>query len=175
MKLLTEALDLCEKGIAIAKGCGRTLDLEEFKGRCLRFLVAERLQAEDYEGVLRCVRVIWGDAAARSSAVEHPRVGFVAMRAWLGAGRLGEAESKLKRMMANKEVPEGICVTTTKAYLVVAGAKAARGVLVEKCRISARAARVRSACGIMRGSRRIWTASRPTPPAGPCTCHYWRT
>nr|XP_010909836.1 TPR repeat-containing protein ZIP4 [Elaeis guineensis] len=144
-KLLTEALDLCEKGIAAAKGRGDggTLDLEELKGRCLRFLAAERLQVEDYEGVLRCVRVLRVDTAVSAAAAEHPSVGFVAMRAWLGTGRVGEAERELKGMMANKEVPEGVCVAAAEAYLAVAGAEAARGVLaglVGRCRAGAGAA-----------------------------------
>lgn len=46
LKLLMEVLNLCEKGIMAMKGCGsddETLHLEELKGWCFRFLVANRL------------------------------------------------------------------------------------------------------------------------------------
>ncbi|OAY73918.1 TPR repeat-containing protein ZIP4 [Ananas comosus] len=130
--LFSEALDLCEKGIAAAPS--ETLDLEGLKERCLRFMAAERLQAEDYEGVLRCVRVLRAAAGKGKGKGkgkgEHPSVGYVAMRAWLGAGRVGEAERELKGLVANEEAPEGVCVSAAEAYLATAGPEAARGVLV---------------------------------------------
>ncbi|CAL9131213.1 unnamed protein product [Musa textilis] len=134
-KLLTEALDLCEKGIAAARsrggggGGGDNLGLEGLKGRCLRFLAAERLQAEDYEGVLKCVKAVRAGVAV-ASVTEHPSVGYVAMKAWLGAGRLREAEIELMGMMANKEAPEAACVSAAEAYLSAAGPDAARAVLL---------------------------------------------
>ncbi|XP_020102367.1 TPR repeat-containing protein ZIP4 [Ananas comosus] len=130
--LFSEALDLCEKGIAAAPS--ETLDLEGLKERCLRFMAAERLQAEDYEGVLRCVRVLRAAAGKGKGKGkgkgEHPSVGYVAMRAWLGAGRVGEAERELKGLVANEEAPEGVCVSAAEAYLATAGPEAALGVLV---------------------------------------------
>ncbi|WOK94543.1 TPR repeat-containing protein ZIP4 isoform X2 [Canna indica] len=133
-KFLTEALDLCEKGIAVARGRGTggggdTLELEGLKQRCLRFLAAERLQVEDYDGVMKCVRALRSGSAA-PLATEHPSVRYVAMKAWLGAGRLQEAEMELMGMMANKEVPEAACVSAAEAYLSVAGPDAARAVLL---------------------------------------------
>lgn len=122
-KLLREALDLCEKGIAISTG--GSLDLERLKARCLRFIAAERLQAEDYEGVLSCVRVLRGIEGKE----EHPSVGYVAMKACIGAGRLAVAEGELRGMMANKRVPETACVSAAEAFLAAAGAEAAKEIL----------------------------------------------
>ncbi|RWW12653.1 hypothetical protein GW17_00023672 [Ensete ventricosum] len=132
-KLLTEALDLCEKGIAAARsrggGGGDNLGLEALKGRCLRFLAAERLQTEDYEGVMKCVKALRAGVAV-APGTEHPSVGYVAMKAWLGTGRLQEAEMELMGMMANEEVPEAACVSAAEAYLSAAGPDAARPVLL---------------------------------------------
>ncbi|KAG0497225.1 hypothetical protein HPP92_001916 [Vanilla planifolia] len=135
-KLLSEALDLCEKGISISTS--GILDLERLKVRCLRFMAAERLQVEDYEGVLRCVRILRG-----IEGEEHPSVGYVAMKAWIGAGRMAEAEKELKEMMTNKGVPEIACVTAAEAFLAAAGVEAAKSVmlmLLGRCRFGAGAA-----------------------------------
>ncbi|PKA60212.1 hypothetical protein AXF42_Ash008271 [Apostasia shenzhenica] len=135
-KLLSEALDLCDKGILASTGA--TLDLEQLKARCLRFMAAERLQAEDYEGVLRCVRVLRG-----IEVEDHPSVGYVAMRAWIGAGRLAEAERELIGMMTNNGVPEMACVSAAEAFLAASGPEAAKGVmmmLLGRCRGGAGAA-----------------------------------
>ncbi|KAL0902835.1 hypothetical protein M5K25_028491 [Dendrobium thyrsiflorum] len=136
-KLLSEALDLCEKGIAISTG--GTLDLVRLKARCLRFMAAERLQAEDYEGVLSCVSVLRGIEGNE----EHPSVGYVAMKACLGAGRVAEAERELREMMSNKRVPETACVSAAEAFLAATGAEAAKEImmmLLGRCREGAGAA-----------------------------------
>ncbi|KAK8946885.1 hypothetical protein KSP39_PZI006619 [Platanthera zijinensis] len=152
-KLFNEALDMCEKGIAISTG--ETLDLERLKARCLRFMAAERLQAEDFEGVLRCVRVLRGVEGKD----EHPSVGYLAMKACLGAGKAAEAEKELRRMMANKEVPESACISAAEAFLAATGADSAMGImmmLLGRCRGGASAAlRVVRTVGDSRGGSAV--------------------
>lgn len=146
-RLLTEAMDLCEKGIAAARSRGEsggaeTLGLDGLKSRCLRFLAADRLQAEDYDGVLKCVRAL-RSASMVPPASEHPSVKFVAMKAWIGVRRLQEAERELMGMMASKEVPEAACVSAAEAYLSTAGPDKAGAVLLGltgRCHASAVAA-----------------------------------
>ncbi|XP_072966160.1 TPR repeat-containing protein ZIP4 [Typha angustifolia] len=142
--LLAEALDLCEKGIAAASGgsAAEALALRNLKERCLRFMAAERLQADDYEGVLRCVRVLRAASVAKKEG-EHPSVGYVALRAWIGAGRIAEAEKELKALVANREAAEGVIVSAAEAYLAAAPSEAAREVvaaLAGRCRAGAAAA-----------------------------------
>ncbi|XP_042459432.1 TPR repeat-containing protein ZIP4-like [Zingiber officinale] len=146
-RLLTEAMDLCEKGIAAARSRGasggaETLELDGLKSRCLRFLAADRLQAEDYDGVLKCIRALRSGSVV-PPAVEHPSVKYVAMKGWIGVRRLQEAERELMGMMASKEVPEAACVSAAEAYLSNAGPDKAGSVLLGltgRCHASAAAA-----------------------------------
>ncbi|KAH7685119.1 Meiosis specific protein Spo22/ZIP4/TEX11 protein [Dioscorea alata] len=139
-KLLSEALDLCEKGILEAKGraSGEKLALESLRERCLKFIAAERLGAGDYEGVLRCVRVL---RDGNPSAGEHASVGYVAMRAWLGMGRVEEAEKELRAMMATMGVAtEGVVLAAAELFVGVAGAEEGKRVvegLVGRCQTGA--------------------------------------
>uniref|UniRef100_A0A0D9V8U7 Protein ZIP4 homolog n=1 Tax=Leersia perrieri TaxID=77586 RepID=A0A0D9V8U7_9ORYZ len=135
--LLTEALDLCEKAASHSSSSPRTPppynatpktpNLEGLKRRCLRFLALERLQAQDYEGVLRCIRVA---RASLGMEEEHPSIGFMAMRAWIGSGNVAEAEKELERLMGNASATENLCVSAAEAYLAAAGPEAARKVLI---------------------------------------------
>ncbi|MQM00675.1 hypothetical protein Taro_033415 [Colocasia esculenta] len=137
-KFLNEALDLCEKGIGASRRPDQTLPLENLKTRCLRFLAAERLQAEDYDGVLRCVRVM-----REGCAEEHPSVGFMALKALVGLRRFGDAERELRTMAVTKSIPENVCIAAAEAYLGAVGAEAAKGVLMgllARCRLGPAAA-----------------------------------
>ncbi|XP_020587210.1 TPR repeat-containing protein ZIP4 isoform X2 [Phalaenopsis equestris] len=136
-KLLSESLELCEKGIAISTG--GSLELERLKARCLRFMAAERLQAEDYEGVLNCVRVSRGIEGKE----EHPSIRYMAMKACIGAGRLAEAEMELRGLIANKSVPETTCISAVETFLTATGAAEAKEImmmLLGRCRSGAAAA-----------------------------------
>uniref|UniRef100_J3L6M4 Protein ZIP4 homolog n=1 Tax=Oryza brachyantha TaxID=4533 RepID=J3L6M4_ORYBR len=151
--LFTEALDLCEK-VASPSGASprtppyggaipKTPNLEGLKRRCLRFLALERLEAQDYEGVLRCIRV---SRASLGLEEEHPSIGVMAMRAWIGSGNVAEADKELEKLMANALATENLCVSAAEAYLAAAGPEAARKVLIAlaaRCRAGGAAAAVR--------------------------------
>ncbi|RWR81457.1 TPR repeat-containing protein ZIP4 [Cinnamomum micranthum f. kanehirae] len=136
LKLIEEAVDLCDKGSTVAK----TLDLRDLRSRSLRFLAAAHLQREEFESVVRCVRVLREGGATSG---EHASVGFLAMKAWLGMGRCGEAEKELRGMVVNKEVPEGVCVSAVEAFFEgagAAGAEAVKGIflgMMGRCHVSA--------------------------------------
>ncbi|XP_058101920.1 TPR repeat-containing protein ZIP4 isoform X2 [Magnolia sinica] len=142
-KLIDEAVDLCEKGLTtgIARRPMEAAELKNLQSKSLRFLAAAHLQMEEFESVLKCVRVL-----RDSTSEEHPSISFLAMKAWLGLGRYGEAEKELKGMVVNKAVPEGVCVSAVEAFFEGAGAAGAEAVkvvflgLLGRCHISARAA-----------------------------------
>ncbi|KAI5006951.1 hypothetical protein ZWY2020_046899 [Hordeum vulgare] len=151
--LLTEALDLFEKlaSPSPSSASPKTPNLNEQKGRCLRYLALERLEAKDHEGVLRCIQV---SRASVGLAGEHPSVGFMALHAWLGTGNLAEAERELERIMANANAPESVCVGAAEVYLASAGPEAARKVLVAlaaRCRAGGAAAAVRVVTKVVDG------------------------
>ncbi|KAK1319658.1 hypothetical protein QJS10_CPB04g01991 [Acorus calamus] len=133
-KLLSEALNLSEKGLAAAAAAGEeTLisSLEVLRGKSLRFLAAARLQAEDFEGTMKCVRVLRNGGGGGTT------------RAWLGMGKAAEAEAELRGMVVDRGVPEGVCVSAAEAYVQEVGAEAARGALaalLRRCRLGAVAA-----------------------------------
>ncbi|OEL24015.1 TPR repeat-containing protein ZIP4 [Dichanthelium oligosanthes] len=149
--LLTEALDLCEKAAAFPscatpttpRSTPATPNLQVIKDQCLRFLAVERLEANDYEGTLRCIGV-W--RASLGLGEEHPSIGFMALRACLGSGNLAEAERELATLMANAGAPDCVCVSAAELYLASTGPDAAFKVLVAlaaRCRAGAAAAAVR--------------------------------
>ncbi|KAL5220384.1 hypothetical protein ABZP36_025097 [Zizania latifolia] len=141
--LFTEALDLCEKAASPSGATPKTPNIEGLKGRCLRFLALERLGAQDYEGVLRCIRV---SRSSMGLEEEHPSIGVMAMRAWIGSGNVAEAEKELERLMANALATENVCVSAAEVYLAAAGPEVARKVLIAlaaRCRAGGAAAAVR--------------------------------
>lgn len=149
--LLTEALDLCEKAASPSSATPKAPNLDGLKGRCLRFLALERLEANDYEGVLRCIRI---SRASIGLAEEHPSIGLMALHAWLGSGNVAEAEKELERLMANAGAPEHVCVTAAEVYLATAGPEAARKVLIAlaaRCRSGGAAAAVRVVTKVVEG------------------------
>jgi thioredoxin-like negative regulator of GroEL len=148
--LLTEALDLCEKAAASPSratpptpgftSTPATPNLQVIKDQCLRFLAVERLEANDYEGTLRCIRV-W--RASLGLGEEHPSIGFMAMRACLGSGKLADAEMELETLLENTKAPDSVCVSAAEMYLASRGPDAAFKVLVAlaaRCRAGAAAA-----------------------------------
>ncbi|XP_062187158.1 TPR repeat-containing protein ZIP4-like [Phragmites australis] len=162
--LLTEALDLCEKAAAspycatptTPRSTPAAPNFQMIKDQCLRFLAVERLQANDYEGTLRCIGVLRASLGLRE---EHPSVGFMALRAYLGSGNLTEAERELERLMANAEAPDSVCVSAAELYLASAGPEAALKVLAAlaaRCRAggAAAAAAVRVVKKVVEGAGR---------------------
>ncbi|KAI8523362.1 hypothetical protein RHMOL_Rhmol13G0067400 [Rhododendron molle] len=144
LKLMNEALDLCEKGLRIAKRQDETLALKNMRSKTLRFIAASHLQRDEFESVLKCVKVL--REISSGGGDDHPSLSVLAMKAWLGLGRFGEAEKELKGMVVNKGVPEGVWVSAVESYFQaagVAGAETAKGVflgLLGRCHVSAGAA-----------------------------------
>ncbi|XP_010277800.1 PREDICTED: TPR repeat-containing protein ZIP4 [Nelumbo nucifera] len=143
LKLMNEALDLCEKGLRAVSRTDEALALKTLRSKCLRFMAAAHLQGEEFESVLKCIRVLReGDG----SEDQHPSLPVLAMKAWLGLEKCKEAEKELKSLAVNKGIPEGIWVSAIEAYFQaagVAGAETAKGVFLEllgRCHVSAAAA-----------------------------------
>ena len=141
LKLMNEALDLFEKGLSTARTRNGTEDLKASRSKCLRFIAAVHLQGEEFESVLKCIRVLREGGGDR-----HPCLPVLAMKAWLGLGRYGEAEKELRSMVVNKGVPESIWVSAVEAYFDAAGtagAETTKGLflgLLDRCHVSAGAA-----------------------------------
>lgn len=143
LKLMNEALELCEKGLRVVKRTEETLNLKELRLKTLRFIAASHLQNDEFDSVLKCVKVL---REVGSGGDRHPSLSVLAMKAWLGLGRYGEAEKELRGMVANKGIPEGVWVSAVESYFMSAGAAGAETVkgvflgLLERCHISAGAA-----------------------------------
>ncbi|KAK9280893.1 hypothetical protein L1049_003784 [Liquidambar formosana] len=141
LKLMNEALELCERGLSTARTRDETLDLKGMRSKALRFIAAVHLQGGEFESVLKCIRVL-----REGGGDHHPCLPVLAMKAWLGLGRYGEAEKELRGMVVNKGIPEGIWVSAVEAYFQaagVAGAETAKSVflgLLGRCHVSASAA-----------------------------------
>ncbi|XAR60871.1 hypothetical protein NMG60_11034407 [Bertholletia excelsa] len=142
LKLMNEALDLCEKGLRIARIQDEALCLKALRSKTLRFIAASHLQRDEFDNVLKCVRVLRDGGGSD----DHPSLSVLAMKAWLGLRRYGEAEKELKGMVVNKGVPEGVWVSAVESYFQaagVAGAETAKGVflgLLSRCHVSRGAA-----------------------------------
>ncbi|GAB2282386.1 hypothetical protein Dimus_016931 [Dionaea muscipula] len=142
LKLMNEALELCEKGLRRAlKTTEETLSLKDLRDKTLRFVAAVHLNREEFDNVIKCVRVLRDNGGD-----QHPSLSVLAMKAWLGLGRFGEAEKELRGMVVNKGIPEGIWVTAVEAYFKtvgVAGVETVKSVflgLLGRCSVSASAA-----------------------------------
>ncbi|KAK4781723.1 hypothetical protein SAY86_015825 [Trapa natans] len=142
LKLLNDALDLCEKGFSTARTRQETFDLTALKLKILRFMAAVHLQMEEYESVIKCVKVL----REPEGGDQHPCLPVLAMKAWLGLGKYPEAEKELKGMVVNKGIPEGVWVSAVEAYFQAvgtAGMETTKGVflgLLGRCHVSAGAA-----------------------------------
>ncbi|XP_059659979.1 TPR repeat-containing protein ZIP4 [Cornus florida] len=142
LKLMNEALDLCEKGLGIVKRQDEALGLKELRSKTLRFIAASHLQRDEFESVLKCVRILRDGGGGDN----HPSLSVLAMKAWLGLGRYGEAEKELRGMVVDKGIPEGVWVSAVEAYFQAAGAAGAETVkglflgLLGRCHLSAGAA-----------------------------------
>jgi hypothetical protein len=139
LKLMNESLDLCEKGLGSRSSA---VDLRELRAKTLRFISAVHLQKGEYESVIKCVRVLRDQSGDRS----HPSLPVLAVKAWLGLGRYGEAEKELRGMAVNKGVPQDVWVSAVEAYFQAvgtAGSETAKDVflgLLGRCHINAGAA-----------------------------------
>ncbi|KAM4077634.1 hypothetical protein ACJW30_12G153500 [Castanea mollissima] len=136
LKLMKEALDLCEK---VGDG-----NLRELRWKTLRFISAVHLQKEEYESVIKCVRVLRQSEGEKN---QHPSLPVMAVKAWLGLRRFGEAEKELRGMVVNTGIPEGVWLSAVEAYFDAAGgsagAETAKGLflgLMGRCHVSAGAA-----------------------------------
>ncbi|KAM7527519.1 hypothetical protein LguiB_030929 [Lonicera macranthoides] len=138
LKMMNEALDLCEKGLRIVKKPDETLALKELRSKTLRFIAASHLQRDEFDSVLKCVRVL-----RDGGGENHPSLSVLAMKAWLGLQRYGEAEKELRGMVVDKGIPEGVWVSAVESYFQAvgaAGAETAKGVflgLLGRCHVSA--------------------------------------
>lgn len=134
LKLMKEALDLCEK----------VPNLGELRWKTLRFISAVHLQKGEFESVIKCVRVL---RQSEDEKNQHPSLPVMAVKAWLGLGRFGEAEKELRGMVVNTGIPEGVWLSAVEAYFEAAGgtagAETAKGLflgLLGRCHVSAGAA-----------------------------------
>ncbi|CAI9107256.1 OLC1v1006574C1 [Oldenlandia corymbosa var. corymbosa] len=138
LKLMNEALELSEKGLRIVKKAEETLALKELRTKTLRFMAAVHLQRDEFENVLKCVRIL-----RDGGGDQHPSLSVLAMKAWLGLARYGQAEKELKGMVVNKGIPEVVWVSAVESYFQaagVAGAETVKGLflgLLERCHVSA--------------------------------------
>lgn len=143
LKLMNEALEVCEKGLGAARTREEKLDLRGLRWKALRFIAAIHLQKEEFESVIKCVKVL---RDSNDGGDDHPSISVLAMKAWLGLGRHGEAERELRGMVIDKGIPEGVWVSAVEAYFAAAGtagAETAKGVflaLLGRCHVSAGAA-----------------------------------
>ncbi|XP_057782875.1 TPR repeat-containing protein ZIP4 [Salvia miltiorrhiza] len=143
LKLMNDALELCEKGLRVVKRTEDTLSLKELRLKTLRFIAAAHLQSDEFESVLKCVKVL---REVGSGGDHHPSLSVLAMKAWLGLGRFSEAEKELKGMVLNKGIPECVWVSAVESYFLAAGAAGAETVkavflgLLQRCHVSAGAA-----------------------------------
>ncbi|XP_073157351.1 TPR repeat-containing protein ZIP4 isoform X2 [Henckelia pumila] len=143
LKLMNDALELCEKGLRVVKRTEETLNLKELRLKTLRFIAAAHLQGDEFESVLKCVKVL---REVGSGGDHHPSLSVLAMKAWLGLGRYGEAEKELRGMVLNKGIPEGVWVSAVDSYFQAAGTagtETVKGVflgLLDRCHVSAGAA-----------------------------------
>ncbi|OVA11043.1 2-5-oligoadenylate synthetase [Macleaya cordata] len=143
LKLMNEGLDLCEKGLRSCKRADENLELKNLRSKSLRFMAAANLQSEDFESVLKCIRVL---RESGGGAEQHPCLPVLAMKSWLGLGKHREAEKELRGMVLNKGIPESVWLSSVEAYFQatgMAGADTTKGVflgLLERCHVSAGAA-----------------------------------
>ncbi|GAV68384.1 SPO22 domain-containing protein [Cephalotus follicularis] len=143
LKLMNEALDLCEKGCSAARTREETVELKGLRSKTLRFISAVHLQKGEFESVIKCVKVL---REGGGGGDHHASLPVLALKAWLGLGRYSEAEKELRGMVVNKGIPEGVWVSAVEAYFQAAGtagAETAKGVflgLLGRCHVSAKAA-----------------------------------
>ncbi|KAL8139054.1 hypothetical protein V2J09_005055 [Rumex salicifolius] len=145
LKLMNDALELSEKGLRVVKRSDESLSLKHLRDKTLRFIAAVHLQQEEFESVIKCVRVL-RDNNGGSHSDPHPSLSVLAMKAWLGLGRHVEAEKELRGMVVNKGVPEGVWVSAIEAYFKtvgMAGGDTVKSVfmgLLGRCQVSPSAA-----------------------------------
>ncbi|MED6186986.1 TPR repeat-containing protein zip4 [Stylosanthes scabra] len=143
LRLMNEALEVCEKGLGAARTREEKLELRGLRYKALRFIAAIHLQKEEFESVIKCVKVL---RDSNDGGDDHPSISVLAMKAWLGLGRHAEAEKELRGMVIDKGIPEGVWVSAVEAYFTAAGtagAETAKGVflaLLGRCHVSAGAA-----------------------------------
>ncbi|KAI3882597.1 hypothetical protein MKW92_051849 [Papaver armeniacum] len=144
LKLMNESLDLCDKGLRSCKRGDENLELKTLRSKSLRFMAAANLQCEDYESVLKCIRVLRDSSGGGGE--QHPCLPVLAMKSWLGLGKHREAEKELRGMVLNKGIPESVWLSSVEAYFQatgVAGADTTKGVflgLLGRCHVSPKAA-----------------------------------
>nr|ABN08994.1 TPR repeat [Medicago truncatula] len=154
LKLMNEALENCEKGFGAARTREEKVEIRGLRWKVLRFIAAIHLQKEEFESVVKCVKVLRDSAEGGD---DHPSLSVLAMKAWLGLGRHVEAEKELRGMVIDRGIPEGVWVSAVEAYFTAAGtagAETAKGVflgLLGRCHVSAGAA-VRVASRVLGGS-----------------------
>ncbi|GMH25812.1 hypothetical protein Nepgr_027655 [Nepenthes gracilis] len=126
LKLMNEALELCEKGLRVVKKTQETLSLKDLRRETLRFIAAVHLQREEFDSVIKCVRILRGNGGD-----QHPSLSVLAMKGWLGLGRHGEAEKELRGMVAYFKTVGMAGIETVRSVFLG---------LMERCSVSASAA-----------------------------------
>lgn len=113
-----EALESCEKGFGVARTREEKVEIRGLSWKVLRFIAVIHLQKEEFESVIKCVKVLRESANGND---EHSSLLVLAMKAWLGLGRHGEAKKELRGMVIDKGISEGVWVSTVEAYFVAVG------------------------------------------------------
>ncbi|KAG9459351.1 hypothetical protein H6P81_003859 [Aristolochia fimbriata] len=117
LKLFNEALDVCDKGLKGTKRPEEAIALKNIREKALEFVAAAHLLGEEFDNVLKCVRLL----RETHKSSKHPSVAFMAMKAYLGQARHGEAEKELKSMVINKEIPEALCASAVETFFKEVG------------------------------------------------------
>ncbi|MCI46881.1 testis-expressed sequence 11 protein, partial [Trifolium medium] len=58
LKLMNEALENCEKGFGAARTREEKVEIRGLRWKVLRFIAAIHLQKEEFESVVKCVKVL---------------------------------------------------------------------------------------------------------------------
>ncbi|KAJ4836739.1 TPR repeat-containing protein zip4 [Turnera subulata] len=116
---MNEALDLCEKGSSTARTREQVMELKELRLKLLWFISSVHLQKAEYDSVIKCVRVL--REGGTHGEDHHVSLPIMAMKAWLGLGRYGEAEKELRGMVVGNGISEGVWISAVEAYFEAAG------------------------------------------------------
>ncbi|CAN6445210.1 unnamed protein product [Victoria cruziana] len=136
IKHLNEALDLSERGMKMGGSDDEVSALRDLRAKTLRFMAAAHLQIGSYDDVLTCV-----NAMSETAGGDHPSLGFLAMKGYLGLGRYDDAENELMKMAGNFRIPAEVCLSAVEVFMKeaaeigVEGAKAVFIGLVERCAV----------------------------------------
>ncbi|KHN40512.1 Testis-expressed sequence 11 protein [Glycine soja] len=101
-----EALESCEKGFGVARTREEKVEIRGLRWKALRFIAAIHLQKEEFESVIKCVKVLRDSA---DGGDEHPSLSVLAMmsirvfRVAGGGGEGGRLRAKVVAELVSDE------------------------------------------------------------------------